>query len=89
MESFITYFGCGKLEKDSRGPWLNFLVYKFQENSENIIPFFKKYKIVGKKLEDFKDWCKVAEMIKAKDHLTASGLSEIRYIKSGMNKGRS
>lgn len=45
--------------------------------------------IVGKKLEDFKDWCKVAEMIKAKEHLTSSGLSEIRDIKSGMNKGRS
>jgi len=28
-------------------------------------------------------------MIKAKEHLTTSGLSEIRDIKSGMNKGRS
>jgi hypothetical protein len=89
MESLITYFGCGKLEKDPRGPWLNFSVYKFNENYENILPFFKKYKIVGKKYKDFKDWCKVAEMIKAKDHLTGSGLSEIKYIKSGMNKGRS
>lgn len=42
MESFITYFGCGKLEKDPRGPWLNYSVYKFQENYENIIPFFYK-----------------------------------------------
>jgi hypothetical protein len=75
MESLITYFGCGKLEQDPRGPWLNFSVCKFNENYENILPLFKKYKIV--------------EMIKAKDHLTASGLSEIKYIKSGMNKERS
>lgn len=49
---------------------------------------FKKHNIIGEKSKDFADWCKVAELIKAKDHLTYSGLDEIRKIKSGMNTGR-
>lgn len=89
MTSLITYFGCGSIEKDSRGPNLNYTVYKFSEISGKIIPFFKKHMIVGIKSKDFADWCKVAEMIEAKDHLTSSGLDKIREIKSGMNKGRS
>jgi len=89
MTSLITYFGCGIIEKDPRGPYLCYSVYKFSENYEKIIPFFKMHKIVGIKSEDFADWCKVAEMIEAKDHLTSSGLDKIRNIKSGMNKGRS
>jgi hypothetical protein len=53
MTSLITYFGCGIPppsggEKDPRGPSLNYSVYKFSENYEKIIPFFKKHKIVGK-----------------------------------------
>jgi LAGLIDADG endonuclease len=88
MTSLITYFGCGIIEKDPRGPSLYYSVYKFSENYEKIIPFFKKHKIVGIKSEDFADWCKVAELIEAKDHLTSSGLDKIRKIKSGMNKGR-
>ena len=89
MTSLITYFGCGIIEKDPRGPNLYYSVYKFSDNYGKIIPFFKKHKIVGIKSEDFADWCKVAELIEAKDHLTSSGLDKIREIKSGMNKGRS
>ena len=75
-------------EKDPRGARL-YTVNKFTDIYEKIIPFFKKHKIVGLKSEDFSDWCKVAELIKVKDHLTSSGLDQIREIKSGMNKGRS
>jgi hypothetical protein len=88
MKNLISYFGCGILEKDPRGPWLNLSVYNFADNYEKIIPFFNIHNIIGEKSADFKDWCKVAEIIKAKDHLTPQGLEEIRVIKSGMNKGR-
>jgi len=45
--------GGGGGEKDPRGPSLNYSVYKFSENYEKIIPFFKKHKIVGIKSEDY------------------------------------
>lgn len=89
MTSLITYFGCGFIEKDSRGPKLYYMVYKFSDISEKIIPFFKKHMIVGVKSKDFADWCEAGEIIGAKEHLTSSGLEKIREIKSGMNKGRS
>jgi hypothetical protein len=37
---------------------------------------------------DFEDWCKVAEIIKAKGDKTLEGLNKIREIKGGMNKTR-
>jgi hypothetical protein len=37
---------------------------------------------------DYLDWCKVAELMQNKEHLTASGLDQIRKIKAGINKGR-
>jgi len=88
MTSLINYFGCGMIEKDSKNPRLHYSVYKFSDNYEKIIPFFLKNKIIGVKSEDFADWCKVAELIKAKDQFTSSGLGKIREIKSGMNLGR-
>jgi hypothetical protein len=90
MNNLISYFGCGYLKKKnkSKSSWLDFIVTKFSDNDEKIIPFFKKYKVFGVKLQDFEDWCKTAELIKNKAHLTPSGLEEIRKIKTGMNRGR-
>jgi hypothetical protein len=34
------------------------------------------------------DFCKAAELMRNKAHLTWEGLSKIREIKSGMNTGR-
>ena len=89
LESFIAFFGCGILEASSRGPSVNFSVYRFLDNYEKIIPFFKKYIIFGVKSDNFKDWCKAAEIIKAKQHTTEEGLNHIISLKSGINKGRS
>ena len=94
MNSLISYFDCGyiKIKNKSQFTWLDFIVTKFscaRYIDEKIIPFFSKNKILGVKLQDFKDWCKAAELIKNKAHLTTSGLEEIRKIKAGMNKARS
>lgn len=43
---------------------------------------------MGIKSKDFKDWCKIAEIIKSGDHLTSVGLENIFKIRSGMNTGR-
>jgi hypothetical protein len=63
-------------------------VTRFSEIYEKIIPYFEKYPIKGDKSQDFADFKRAAELIKAKAHLTASGLKQIRKIKAGMNKGR-
>ena len=64
------------------------MVYKFKDIEGKIIPFFKKYPLQGVKALDFDDWCKAAEIINKKEHLTPEGLERIRKIKAGMNLGR-
>lgn len=44
--------------------------------------------LLGIKLLDFLDWCKVAKLVYEGSHLTLEGLNLIRDIKSGMNTGR-
>jgi len=88
MKSFVSYLGCGRYET-SQKDYGNFVCTKFSDINEKIIPFFSKHPIAGIKLLDFVDWCKAAEIIKAKDHLTEDGVNQIIKIKAGMNKGRS
>ena len=85
MRSLIELLKCGKIFKNREA--FDFKVYKLSDILNKIIPFFKKYPILGMKALDFDDWCKVAELMKNKMHLTAEGLEAIRQIKAGMNTG--
>jgi hypothetical protein len=88
MESLIKFWDCGSCSQPLDYNHVDFRVRNFSDLIEKIIPFFQKYPVLGVKAKDFVDWCKVAEMMQNKAHLTASGLEEIRKIKAGMNKGR-
>lgn len=89
LETIKDYLDCGAVkEKSSIINVLTLKVVKFSDVLEKIVPFFKKYKVLGVKSEDFVSWCQAVELIKDKKHLTSEGLEEIRQIKSGMNKGR-
>jgi len=89
LSSLISYFECGVLVKDSRGPAVEYSVYKFSDVYVKILPFFSEHKVRGVKAWDFQDWCRALEIIQAKGHLTQEGLDEILKIKAKMNKGRS
>lgn len=86
MKCILTYFGCGTLVKD--GTKTVYVVRKLSNNLDIIIPFFKNHVVVGVKQQDYLDWCKAADIIKTKGHLTTSGLDEVQKIKEGMNRGR-
>lgn len=88
MESLVTILGCGRIEPYSRGPAVNLVVTKLQDITDKILPLFDKYPLQGAKLLDYVDFKRVAELMKAQGHLTQSGLSQIKQIKSGMNRGR-
>lgn len=87
LRSFIKYFGCGNVYLRA-GDACDYKVSKFSDIVNIVIPLFQKYRIEGTKGKDFKDLCKVAELIKQKKHLTKEGLEQIRIIKAGMNRGR-
>ena len=84
------YLGCGNLylEKPVTRSAVIFVVYKFRDIWEKIIPFLQEYPIWGVKSLDYSDFSKVALLMKDKAHLTDKGLAQIRLIKLGMNKGR-
>jgi hypothetical protein len=65
-----------------------FIVERLADITEKIIPFFVKYPLLGSKAKDYADFCKVADIIKVKGHLTELGLEQIRKIKAGMNTKR-
>jgi hypothetical protein len=95
LNSFINYFSeraCGKVQnkknKKYNKDFFEFRVEKFTDIETIIIPFFVKYPIVGQKLLDFQDFCKVAKLMNKKEHLTIEGINEIRIIKEKMNTGR-
>jgi hypothetical protein len=84
------YFNCGLIETFSTRPnQSTFVTYKFVDILEKIIPFFKKHSLLGIKFLNFQDFCHASELIKNKDHLTDLGLEKIKFLKSGMNTGRS
>lgn len=87
MKSFESYLGCGTLETTSREV-VNFNVRKLSDIINIIIPFFSEHPIIGEKLKDYNDWCKVASLMSEGKHLTLLGIEEIQKIKGGMNTKR-
>ena len=53
IQSFINYFGCGKYYARANKDVCEFKITKFKYITKKIIPFFKKYPIVGVKAKDF------------------------------------
>lgn len=88
LESFVDYLDCGRIEIDTKKNISCFLVTKISDIIEKVIPFFNKYSIKGDKALDFADFCKAAQIIKNKEHLTSEGFNKIQVIKAGMNRRR-
>lgn len=86
IKSLIEYFGAGHVYISKEV--VDFRIKKFEDLTTKVIPLFEKYPIIGIKALDFADWCKAAELIKNKAHLTTEGLNQISLLKHGMNKGR-
>ena len=90
IESFMTFFNCGQVKKDSRdlNSGVYFNVTSFLNILDKVIPFFEQYPIIGNKSLDYQDFLKVVLLIKNKAHLTEKGLKDIQGIKANMNSNR-
>jgi len=85
MNSIVDYLNCGVSRPALNKSSCNFGVTKFSDIEEKIIPFIINHPLLGTKYRDFEDFCKVARMVKNKNHLNSDGIEEIKKIKSGMN----
>lgn len=77
MEYLKKYFNCGYFNNKPTDNVGEFIVAKFSDIKEKIIPFFSENTIVGVKYWDFIDFKRGAELIE-----------QILLIKAEMNKGR-
>jgi len=79
MKSLVSYFKAGNIYLKA-DKIIDLQVTRIKDLTDIIIPFFDKYPIVGVKAKDFSDWCEIAEIIKAGEHLTEEGLEKIHII---------
>lgn len=87
MESLKEYFSCGSCYLSS--DIVDFVVTKFSDVDNKILPFFNDYPLQGVKALDLEDFKKVVDIIRVKGHRSPEGLEELLKIKVGMNRGRS
>ena len=89
MEKIVEFFGSGKIYKYGGGKSaISLTIVDFTDITNIILPFFNKYPIIGIKLYDYLDWCKIHSLMVNRSHLTVEGIISIKEIKSGMNTGR-
>nr|YP_009240568.1 LAGLIDADG endonuclease [Pyronema omphalodes]AMO66540.1 LAGLIDADG endonuclease [Pyronema omphalodes] len=88
LQSFVNFLGCGTVFVSKKVDACNFAVRHFGDVSEKVVPFFVKYPLRSAKANDFKDFIKAVDLIKAKAHLTEQGIEEINKIRLGMNSLR-
>jgi hypothetical protein len=77
IKHFVSIFKCGHIIERKNKKYIEYVITKFEDIYHKIIPFFKKHKIEGIKSRDFQDFCKGAELIAKKAHLTEEGLNKL------------
>jgi hypothetical protein len=91
LENLVTYFNCGLVETvKTRPTQSSYVVYKFDDILNKIIPFFDTYPLKGKKLLDFYDFKKIASITEKNSKYDENSylLKEIIKIKKNMNRNR-
>lgn len=89
MEKIIEYFGTGKIYKYAGKSAVSLSIVDFTDITNILVPFFNKNPLIGIKLYDYFDWCKIHSLMINRSHLTIEGINSIKKIKASMNKGRS
>jgi hypothetical protein len=88
MQKIMEYLGSGKIYKYAGKSAISLTIVDFKDITNILVPFFNENSIVGIKLHDYLDWCKIHSLMLNRSHLTVEGINSIRKIKSGMNTGR-
>jgi hypothetical protein len=66
LRNIVSYLDCGIVQKKINikynKEFFEFRVEKFTDINTKIIPLFEKYPIIGQKLLDFQDFCKITKL---------------------------
>jgi len=86
LGNIADFLNCGIVEKPCTRSSATFVTYKSKDIYDKIIPFFNNYPLQGTKLQNFKYFCEVTNILKDKSKLTEENLKLIKKIKLKMNK---
>ena len=82
----MEYLGFGRTAINREA--LEFIVIKFSDLTDKLLPLLQKYPIVGYKNLDYLYFVKAVELMENKAHLTEEGLNQFRELQELMNSGR-
>jgi LAGLIDADG DNA endonuclease family protein len=90
LETIREFFGCGRINRNERRdnhrePLYRYVVRRFADLNEIIVPFFEQYPLLTAKRENFRKFTEVLEPMKQRRHLDPLGLTEIELIVETMN----
>ena len=78
-----------KAAKQAGGGYLEYIVRTTKlASNEKLISYLERYSLYSSKYLNFKDWQRVVEIIKKKEHKTITGKDNIKLIKDKMNSRR-
>src|SRR3989338_5469134 len=92
IEKIKNTIGCGAVYFQKERRVNHTQCYRYTVSSQSdvlniVIPFFKRHPLQSySKNYSFRMFCKIAELVKSKAHLSKTGIDKIRVLKSKMNK---
>jgi hypothetical protein len=91
LEVLRDYFGCGRINLNARRDnhresLSRYVVRRFRDLDEIIVPFFRENPLRTSKRENFERFVEVLELMKQRRHLSVGGLLEIAAIVETMNQ---
>lgn len=85
LELFQETLGCGSMRRAGNGGWY-WEVNDLRDIQARIVPFFRRFPLVGRKQDDFERFAAAAKLL-SKRPLTDSDYASILALREGMNNG--
>ena len=76
----------GHVEHTPDGKYVSYRVYKTKDIINEIMPHFDRYPLQSTKLVYYALWCKSAQLVSNKSHLTEKGFSVLLTYKAAFTK---
>ena len=87
LHALKDFFGCGVVRRN-HGDRMAYRVRSKEHLLSHVVPFFLKHPLKSRKRQDFLKFRRILSMMEAGEHLSASGVAEIRVLARQMNRGR-
>jgi hypothetical protein len=85
LDLFSETLACGSMRKAGNGGWY-WEVNRLSEIRSRIVPFFRRFPLVGSKAHDFELFAEAAELL-AQKALADSDYRQVLFLREQMNRG--